>query len=101
MSIIYRLELDPSGNTPADKLQYGLCSYSLVRQSFLARQVLTRVGEWLGGPGAGSVPFVLRKDPPLALRWRAQNTSATGTIESNNQVTSALLLLSGQDPRDE
>src|SRR5438874_1354854 len=101
MSIIYRIELDPTGATPVDRLRYGLCAYSLVRQSFLARQVLTRLTAWFEKADGASAPLLLRKDAPLTLRCEPAGTSATGVIDSNRQVLAAMLMLSGRESRDE
>jgi hypothetical protein len=101
MAVIYHINLDETARQAIDHTRYALCSFDLIRQNFLAAQIVDRFSSWLGQKDAVREPFVLRKDPSLVLQWHQRGSAATAVLESGMQIASVLLLLSGLEPRDE
>jgi hypothetical protein len=101
MAVIYHINLDQSARQSLEQTRYGLCSMSMLRQNFLAAQIVDRFSSWLGQRDAEREPFAVRKDPPLTLQWHQRGSAATAVLESGMQIASVLLLLSGIEPRDE
>jgi hypothetical protein len=99
MAVIYHINLDQTAREAIDHTRYALCSFDLIRQNFLAAQIVDRFSSWLGQKDAERHPFVVRKDPPLILQWHQRGSAATAVLESGMQIASVLLLLSGLEPR--
>ncbi|HEX4125126.1 MAG TPA: hypothetical protein VHY37_10410 [Tepidisphaeraceae bacterium] len=101
MAIIYQINLDQTARHAIDQTRYVHCSFDLIRQNFLAAQIVDRFSSWLAQRDEAREPFSVRKDPPLVLHWHQRGSAATAVLESGKLIASVFLLLSGMEPRDE